>query len=226
VDANVVGERLLGATMDGNVPGDTTVPPQKTEGGPGFKQHLIMTGLNYLYEGVTIATIRPSKDMEPIVYGSASNLVTAAYDRNGCRALFDGGFTRLFFKWDTAGTGRYVKNAAAWLANVDQWGRNPHVALARHLAGQVDAGRSTPNVFFLHEASGNLKVGGYWEDDAKGTIAAFDPDGKKALEEPFVGTEHSFTIKDAKAGIWTARATFKKGGKKKYSFVLIMEAEG
>jgi len=28
----------------------------------------------------------------------------------------------LFIKWDTAGTGRYVKNAAAWLVNYERFG--------------------------------------------------------------------------------------------------------
>jgi hypothetical protein len=38
------------------------------------------------------------------------------------RAILDGGFTCLYMRWDTAGTGRYVKNAAAWLANAERFG--------------------------------------------------------------------------------------------------------
>ena len=60
--------------------------------------------------------------MEPIVYGSAGNLVTAVYEKDGKRLILDGGFTRLYINWDTAGTGRYVKNAAAWLVNVEKFG--------------------------------------------------------------------------------------------------------
>ncbi len=226
VDANAVGRRILDATMDGNVPGDKVVSPQQRAGGPGFTPHLVMTGLNYLYEGVTIATVRPSSEMKPLVYGSASNLVTACYDSNGKRAIFDGGFTRLFCNWDTAGTGRYVKNAAAWLANVDQWGRGPHVSAARHLAGQVAAGKATPSVFFFNKTSCDLEVGGYWEDPAKGSIAVFDPSQEMVKEEPFSGIEHYLTVKDARAGVWTARASFKKPGKKAYSYVLSIETHG
>ena len=43
----------------------------------------------------------------------------------GRRALVDGGFTRLYHKWDSAGTDRYVVNAAAWLANIERFGYNP-----------------------------------------------------------------------------------------------------
>ena len=85
-------------------------------------RHLLTTGLEFIYEGITIATIQPNQTLTPLIYGSAGNLVTAVYDRNGKRAILDGGFTRLFLKWDTAGTGRYVKNAAAWLVNVERFG--------------------------------------------------------------------------------------------------------
>src|SRR5690554_7709818 len=67
--------------------------------------HLITTGLQNIYEGITIATISAHKDLTPIVYGSIGNLVTAAYEKDGKRLLIDGGFTRLYYKWDTAEKG-------------------------------------------------------------------------------------------------------------------------
>jgi len=60
--------------------------------------------------------------MQPLVFGSAGNLVTSIYEHDGKRAIVDGGFTRLYIHWDTAGTARYVKNAAAWLANAERFG--------------------------------------------------------------------------------------------------------
>ncbi|RKH74466.1 hypothetical protein [Corallococcus aberystwythensis] len=122
-DANVVGEALLGTTMQGNLMGDQTVGLRKDEAGPGLlRRHLLTTGLEYLYEGITIATLQPSPQLTPLLHGSAGNLVAAFHDNNGKRAIFDGGFTRLYNKWDTAGTARYVKNAAAWLTNVERFG--------------------------------------------------------------------------------------------------------
>jgi hypothetical protein len=123
-DANALGQALLGVKMLGNVGGGQTVG--RREGGakvgiiPG---HLLTTGLENLFEGITIATIQPNEKLTPLVYGSAGNWVTGFYDKNGERLIFDGGFTRLFCNWDTAGTGRYVKNAAAWLANVERFGK-------------------------------------------------------------------------------------------------------
>lgn len=122
-DANLVGERLLGVKMTGNLPGDQAVGIQKDGKGAGVaKNHLISTGVESVYEGVTVATIEGNQVLTPLIYGSAGNLIAAAYEKDGKRLIFDGGFTRLYYKWDTAGTPRYVKNAAAWLANFERFG--------------------------------------------------------------------------------------------------------
>lgn len=122
-DANAVAARLFGGSMTGNLPGTVTVGVQDAQGTPGVARgHDITTGLEHLYEGVTIATLAGHPDLKPIVTGSAGNLVTAVYDKDGKRAVLDGGYTRLFINWDTAGTARYVKNSAAWLVNYERFG--------------------------------------------------------------------------------------------------------
>ncbi len=123
-DANAVADKLFGGGMEGNLTGDQVVGLASAEGTKGklARGHDITTGLEHLYEGVTIATIDAHKDLEPLVTGSAGNLVTAVYNKDGQRAVLDGGFTRLYLKWDSAGTARYVKNAAAWLANYERHG--------------------------------------------------------------------------------------------------------
>jgi hypothetical protein len=109
--------------VKGNIPGDVTVGLSSGPGKPGVvKDHLLSTGVETVYEGVTIATVRPAGAMTPVIYGSAGNLVAAAFEKNGKRLLVDGGYTRLAYKWDSAGTGRYIRNAAAWLANYEKFG--------------------------------------------------------------------------------------------------------
>jgi hypothetical protein len=121
-DANYVAEALLGTSMQGNLQGNQTVKVSESGSSKGLlANHLLSTGLEYLYEGITIATIGDTPGLEPLLYGSAGNLVTAVYQQGGKRAIIDGGFTRLYVHWDTAGTGRYVSNAAAWLANVERF---------------------------------------------------------------------------------------------------------
>lgn len=120
-DANFVGAALLDITMqDHGDQGEQVVGLKNDKNTTGIRQnHLITTGMNYVYEGHTIATVNENAHLTPLIWGSAGNLVTAVYEQDGKRAIFDGGFTRLYIKWDTAGTGRYVKNAAAWLANIE-----------------------------------------------------------------------------------------------------------
>ena len=122
-DANFVGEALLGTTMTGDVPGAQTVGLQETKTSPGIlPNHLLSTGLQSVYEGITIATIQSNQTLTPLIYGSAGNLVAAFRDEDGKRVIFDGGFTRLYCGWEEAGTGRYIRNAAAWLVNVERFG--------------------------------------------------------------------------------------------------------
>lgn len=122
-DANFVSKALVGVEMLGNVSGQQVVNLQMEEKKAGVTpNHLITTGIQNIYEGHTIATLTESKDLTPIIYGSANNLVTAVYEKEGKRLILDGGFTRLYVNWDEAGTGRYVKNAAAWLVNYERFG--------------------------------------------------------------------------------------------------------
>ena len=122
-DANYVSKALIGVEMSGNLHGNKVVNLQMEEKKAGvMPNHLITTGIQHVYEGITIATLSESKDLTPIIYGSANNLVTGVYEKDGKRLILDGGFTRLYCNWDTAGTGRYVKNAAAWLVNYERFG--------------------------------------------------------------------------------------------------------
>lgn len=122
-DANVLAQALFGAQMLGDLPGNQTVGLKTKAKRSGLlPNHLLTTGIQQLFEGITIATIQPNETLTPLLYGSEGNLVTAIYEKDGKRAILDGGFTRLYCSWDTAGSARYVKNAAAWLVNVERFG--------------------------------------------------------------------------------------------------------
>ena len=81
-----------------------------------YPGHPISTGIVNLYEGITISTISTAPHVHPLITSSAGKTVTSYYEKDGRRAMFDGGFTRLYWKWNTAGTDRLVVNCAAWLA--------------------------------------------------------------------------------------------------------------
>ena len=123
-DANYVSKYLIGVEMLGNMPGGINVGLNSKGKQIGLAPgHLITTGLENVYEGVTIATIQDNNQvLTPLIYGHDRNLVTATYEKDGKRLILDGGFTRLYVAWENAGTGRYVKNAAAWLVNYERFG--------------------------------------------------------------------------------------------------------
>lgn len=123
-DADSLATMLLDARVKGDLPGDHVVGRSMAAGKPGVvNAHLLSTGVENVYEGITVATVTPAGEkMTPVIYGSAGNLIAAAFEGNGKRLLVDGGFTRLSYKWDSAGTARYVMNAAAWLANFEVFG--------------------------------------------------------------------------------------------------------
>lgn len=122
-DANYVADALFGGKMLGNYMGNNVVGLKDKKNKSGLiPSHLITTGLQYVYEGITIASIQNNQYLRPLIYNSEGNVVAAYYEYDGKRAILDGGFTRLYISWDAAGTGRYVKNAAAWLVNYERFG--------------------------------------------------------------------------------------------------------
>lgn len=123
VDANTILYELFRASLSGNSIGDRVLGIQASPGAPGIiRDHLITTGIVNFYEGITISAPSLSGGLQPLMFASDGRPVTAFYDADGKRALVDGGFTRLWYKWDSAGTDRYVVNAACWLVNVERFG--------------------------------------------------------------------------------------------------------
>jgi hypothetical protein len=113
---------LVGAPYDA---GEQVVGRQTKQGDTGLlADHLLTTGIEKLYEGHSIAFLPKVGALKPLIVGTQKHVVAAYFDQDGKRAIVDGGFTRLYINWDTAGTGRYVKNSAAWLANYERFGKD------------------------------------------------------------------------------------------------------
>ena len=119
-DADYMGKRLFGVTMSGEYEGEHVIGVRANGSLTGIiPGHPISTGIAHFYEGCTIAAVKTNQNVLPLVYSSDQNVVTAYSEQNGRRLLIDGGFTRLYYKWNSAGTDRFVTNCAAWLANAD-----------------------------------------------------------------------------------------------------------
>lgn len=131
-DANFIIQRMFGITMGGDYYAREVLSIQTAPGEPGIvPNHLISTGMVSFFEGDSIASIKIGGGLEPLIYSSDRNIVTAYYDHDGKRALIDGAFTRLWDgDWGTcAGTERYIVNAAVWLANIERHGYKPSLKI-------------------------------------------------------------------------------------------------
>eukprot|EP00768_Dysnectes_brevis_P005509 gnl/Dysnectes_brevis/4009_a5231_615.p1 GENE.gnl/Dysnectes_brevis/4009_a5231_615~~gnl/Dysnectes_brevis/4009_a5231_615.p1 ORF type:complete len:2391 (+),score=362.52 gnl/Dysnectes_brevis/4009_a5231_615:914-7174(+) len=92
------------------------------------KYPYITHGLNSVYEGETICkpSLSPA-ELEALGIRILANSTDAQHSptiltyhpprehRNAGRVVLDTGFTRLFYEFQTAGTGRYLKNLAVWI---------------------------------------------------------------------------------------------------------------
>ena len=122
-DVNPVIRKLFSTSMSGNYTGDRVLGVQKNAYDVGIVAgHLISTGIANFYEGITISNVAMTQKLKPLMYSSDGKVVAAYSDADKKRVLIDGGFTRLCNKWDSAGTDRYVVNAAGWLGNFERFG--------------------------------------------------------------------------------------------------------
>jgi hypothetical protein len=126
-DANALLAVLFpgqGVQMFGNDPGQVTIRarPGPTQTGIDA-EHIIFTGIENLYEGITIARVQapPNTGITPIAISSSLFPVTSVLDDGTHRLAIDGGFTRMYPQfWNvSAGTSRFVKNISAWLVGID-----------------------------------------------------------------------------------------------------------
>ena len=116
LDANMVLNQLENINISGNFICDKVLQKKsETDTISTIRPHEVTKDLNYFYEGFTVASIEKSeKKIEPIIFGSEGNLIVASYSEDGKRLLIDGGFTRMYNKWNSS-TATYIINVANWL---------------------------------------------------------------------------------------------------------------
>lgn len=123
--------RKFGIVLTGNHPGNKTL--RFKENGHfhlgHFGQHEIFTGIQNLFEGVTIChpvylTSRGRSSMVPVATATDGNPCIVVFDppmhSNEGRLCLDCGFTKLFINWNSPGTARFIVNVSCWLAKARQ----------------------------------------------------------------------------------------------------------
>ena len=112
-------------TMSGDYKADKMVGPysKKSPKSGGFHpNHLIMTGINNLYEGITVAEMNENElinaKCEVVLHNSPGNPTVALRPASstGGKVIIDGAFTKLYYKHDSPGSKRFWINSACYLA--------------------------------------------------------------------------------------------------------------
>ncbi|CAF1455508.1 unnamed protein product [Rotaria sordida] len=121
--------KKFGITVEGDYYGEKTMTYKENghlQTG-NFGQHEIFTGITNLFEGSTIchpvySTPESRTIFVTIATATDGNSSIAVYDPPSTstegRLCLDCGFTKLYYKWDSAGTARYVVNASCWLLGI------------------------------------------------------------------------------------------------------------
>jgi hypothetical protein len=79
--------------------------------------HALLTGIHYIYEGVTISHIEPNSTLTTVLVASDGQPLSAVPRDGKLKVVVDCGFTRYYVQYvsETAGTIRYAENIAAFL---------------------------------------------------------------------------------------------------------------
>jgi hypothetical protein len=122
VDANKLLAKMELPEMSGNYVGSNYVYPSIEGGAKGIEKTLPTTGITgKLFEGITIAEMSPARVKETgctvVMYNSRGGIsVIMREAQDGCgQVIIDGAFTKLWCKYDAAGSKFLVINSACYL---------------------------------------------------------------------------------------------------------------
>eukprot|EP00004_Rigifila_ramosa_P012477 TRINITY_DN269_c0_g1_i2.p1 TRINITY_DN269_c0_g1~~TRINITY_DN269_c0_g1_i2.p1 ORF type:complete len:658 (-),score=165.09 TRINITY_DN269_c0_g1_i2:70-2043(-) len=202
--ANVFLADNFGFTMGGNDPGQKTLTVGDASTAGHFARHAITSGLTNLYEGITVSYPSASDVYTVVARNSSGNAVSVAIESGkkafgAGRVVVDGGYTKLYANFLTAGTERYITNATVWLLGLEH-----KLATASHavpVAGEdVVEGAKSMWQYYLDKAMDGKGVGWHdYEEEAAGVVETAYQDW---LKNPYVD------VRTVKSGQWSYSIDF------------------
>jgi len=124
VHANLILSKLFKFSLTGETPGDDVLTlAWSLQSGKFLQNHVITTGVQQLYEGVTICyPTRVPPSFEVLAHSTDDHpvILYAEKTKDRGRIVVDCGWTKLLSEnWQkTVGTSRYVTNAVCWLTGI------------------------------------------------------------------------------------------------------------
>lgn len=183
-DANLLAKSIVGASFSGNEYGNKVLVLGQKLGRGYFIEHPLTQGVNNLYEGITICTIQPTQDLTILAQSHDGQMCMACFERGNQRVVLDTGFTKLrkgaFYK--TAGTARYFRNIAFWLArgtrNVEYKSFTP----GRESLATINPGATSERYKYTVAVSTRLTFLLHWEGAATLGLVVQDPQGRTVFD--------------------------------------------
>lgn len=178
-DANLIAERLVGTRFSGNKLAEGILVPSR-ELRPGvFIEHQLTQGINQLWEGTTICSVSPASHLTILAMSRDGQNSIACYDHQNRRIVLDTGFTKfhnIFFK-KTAGTPRYLRNIAFWLAKGSRGIEYIPFTPGRESIARINAGTSSERYRYALDEPANLTYLLHWEGAGTLGLVVQNPQG-------------------------------------------------
>jgi uncharacterized protein YegL len=205
-DANLLAQALIGTRFSGNVMGDKNMVPGPPQTAGRFIEHQLTLGVNNLYEGITICTIKPAPDVTILGKSHDGQLCLGCFERAGQRAVLDTGFTKLYTQnyHRSAGLGRYLSNIAFWLARGSRGVAYEMLASRRNEITSLKSGGKSENHDFKVTEPGVATCIVQWEGTATLSVTVRTPDGKVAGRGKSATSPLRVTVPTPVSGTWTA----------------------
>lgn len=179
-DANLLAKALIGTRFSGNLMGDGVLQPGSHLAPGYFIPHALTQGINTLYEGITISTIAPASDLTILAQSHDGQMCMACFEQGNKRIVLDTGFTKLHegkFR-RTAGTARYFRNIAFWLARGSRGIEYVQFTPGRERIAMISNGATSEQYAHRITEPTNLTYLLHWEGDATLGLIVQDPSGR------------------------------------------------
>ena len=223
-DANLLTKKIIGTKFSGNKYGDKVMVPGERLSPGHFIEHPLTQGINNLYEGVTISTIAKAPDLTILAQSHDKQMCMACFERDKQRVVLDTGFTKLikgaFYK--TAGTARYFRNIAFWLAqgarNVEYKSFTP----GRESLATINSGASSERYKYTIKQPQNLTYVLHWESAATLGLVIQDPQGRMVYDSASAKAPIRVDVKANIPGDWVCWVKGVNVPKNNFPYVLTL----
>jgi hypothetical protein len=207
VDANLLATSLIGTSFSGDKMADQILVPGPKLAPGYFIEHALTQGVNNLYEGITICTIKPMSGVTVLGQSHDGQLCLGCFEQDNQRIVLDTGFTKLFrdrFQ-KSAGIARYLCNIAFWLARGSRSVEYKLLTPGREDIATISTGQLSKDykVSLTQPTAGTYIL--QWNNSATLGLMVRDPRGSVVYDQVSSNSPQRATLRMDLPGNWTCQ---------------------